>query len=206
MRRLALAAVILGAVALPTKGQSPRTPTAPLQTTSISGRVVDNGTGSALPNVRITVTAVPLGAPVVLTDADGRFSLLAPDGARGIVASKSGYARTEVTLATAGQPIEIRLQRGAAISGRVMDDLGEPVIGARVTAELRSDSPPNPRTIATTETDDRGEYRLAPLPSGMFTVAVTTVATAWIRGETRHASDRGPSQHSEDVLPRGQPG
>jgi protocatechuate 3,4-dioxygenase beta subunit len=133
--------------------------------------------------VRITVTGVPLGAPVVLTDSEGRFSLLSPSGPQRIVASKSAYAPYEMA-ATAGQRMEIRLRRGAAISGRVLDDLGEPVIGARVTAELRSDSPPNLKTIATTETDDRGEYRLAALPSGSFAVAVTTVTTAWIREET----------------------
>jgi hypothetical protein len=120
----------------------------------------------------------------VLTDADGRFSLLAPLGPHSVVASKSAYARNEVTPAAAGQPIEIRLRRGAAISGRVADDFGEPVIGARVTAERRSGSPPNLTTVVTTETDDRGEYRLATLPSGSLVVAVTTVTTAWIREET----------------------
>ncbi len=151
------------------------------QTATISGRVVADDTGEPLPNVRITVTGIASGADVVLTDADGRFSVLAPEG-RGIVASKFGYARNEFLPTPAGQPVEIRLQRGAAISGRVIDELGEPVIGARVTAELRSGSPPRYRTVATTETDDRGEYRLATLPPAGYLVGVTTVATAAIRG------------------------
>lgn len=145
--------------------------------------MVADSTGTPLPNVRITVTGIPLGAPVVLTDADGRFSVPALVGRFTIVASKSTYARSEITPTT-GDAIEMRLQRGTAISGRVVDDFGEPVIGARMTAEARSGSPSKLTTIVTTETDDRGEYRLATLPSGSFVVAVTTVTTAWIREET----------------------
>jgi hypothetical protein len=163
-----MTAAILSALTLSARGQSPRAAASP-QTATI-----------------ITVTAMPLGAPVVLSDADGRFSLPAPIGLRTIVASKSAYARHEVA-ARAGQPTEIRLRRGAAISGRALDNFGEPIIGARVTAELRSGSPPKLTTIATTETDDRGEYRLAALPSGSFAVSVTTVATALIRGSSQNA-------------------
>ena len=128
--------------------------------------------------------------------------MLAPEG-RGIVASKSGYARNEFSPTPAGQPVEIRLQRGAAISGRVIDELGEPVIGARVTAELRSGSPPRYRTVATTETDDRGEYRLATLPPAGYLVGVTTVATAAIRGRN---GELDPPRHSDELLPWRQPG
>jgi protocatechuate 3,4-dioxygenase beta subunit len=152
--------------------------------------VVADDTGEPLPNVRIAVTGVASGAPVVLTDAAGRFTLLAPPG-HGIVASKSGYARSELPPAPAGAPIEIRLRRGAAISGRVIDEHGEPVLGARVTAELVSASPPRFTTAATTDSDDRGEYRLASLPDGTFVVAVGTVGTATIRralGNNRFSS------------------
>ena len=156
------------------------------QTTTISGRVVSDHTGEPLPNVRITVTALASGAPVTLTDADGRFSVLVPAGSV-LAATKSGYARYEFRPTTTGQLIEIRLPRGAAISGRVVDTFGEPIIGARVTAEARSGSPPSYRTIATTETDDRGEYRLVALPSASYAVGVTTVATALIRGVNQNS-------------------
>jgi hypothetical protein len=42
-----------------------------------------------------------------------------------IVGSKSAYARNEVTSATTEDAIEIRLQRGAAISGRVLRAAGD---------------------------------------------------------------------------------
>jgi uncharacterized GH25 family protein len=79
--------------------------------------------------------------------------------------SRTARGRTEVTPKTAG-PIEIRLRRGAVISGRVADDDGEPIVGARVVAEQLSGSPPTRSTVATTETDDRGEYRIGSLPAG----------------------------------------
>jgi protocatechuate 3,4-dioxygenase beta subunit len=101
-----------------------------------------------------------------------------PTGGRSsVIATKSGYARNETTATATAQPIEIRLRRGAAISGRVVDEIGEPVIGARVSAGVVSGPPRKITTAATTDTDDRGEYRLASLPSGTFAVAAVTAGT-----------------------------
>src|SRR5439155_21068498 len=107
-----------------------------------------------------TATVATLGAPVGLTDADGRFAIAGAADAQRVVASKSGYARSEPAAAT-GQPIEIRLRRGATISGRVVDQFGDPVAGARVAAQASSRAQDNPASVAVAESDDRGEYRLA---------------------------------------------
>src|SRR5687767_10276998 len=64
----------------PTRSLKPNPARYQISSTTISGRVVSDNTGEPLPNVRITVTAVESGAPIVLTDADGRFSLLVPGG------------------------------------------------------------------------------------------------------------------------------
>src|SRR6185295_19835727 len=99
------------------------------QSTSLSGRVVADSTGEPVANARVTLAATTatatLGTPVVLTDASGRFAI---DGAAGqrVVAGKSGYARSEPVPATGEQPIEIRLRRGAIVSGRVLDQFGDP--------------------------------------------------------------------------------
>src|SRR2546425_536562 len=151
MRSAAVAVVIVGAVAVAGHAQS----------SSMSGRVVADATGDAIPNARVTLSTAALGTPVVLTDANGRFAFTAPSGRQSVVASKSGYARSEATPAIAGQPIEVRLRRGATISGRVVDGFGDPVVMARVSAQTMSSSAANPTNAATGETDDRGEYRLA---------------------------------------------
>jgi protocatechuate 3,4-dioxygenase beta subunit len=151
-------------------------PAAWAQSSNLSGRVVADSTGDAIANARVTLTTAAvtatLGTPVVLTDAAGRFEIAAAAGQR-VVASKSGYARSEPLPAAAGQPIEIRLRRGATISGRVVDRFGDPVPAARVAAQAPSATENSPN-LAVADSDDRGEYRLAGLPAGRFIVVVNT--------------------------------
>lgn len=167
MRRVALSTVIAAGIALLARAQS----------TAITGRVVADESGEPIANARVTLatTGPALGTPVVLTDGDGRFTFIAAPGRHSVVASKSGYARSDGVPAIAAKPIEIRLRRGAVISGRVVDEFGDPVAMARVSAQLPSNTPANPTRVASAETDDRGEYRLAGLPAGTFVVAVVTL-------------------------------
>jgi protocatechuate 3,4-dioxygenase beta subunit len=144
-------------------------------TAMLSGQVVADATGDPLPNVRVTVPSDALGAPVTLTDAAGRFSLPAPSGSFLVVASKSGYGRLALPLTTAAQPVTLRLRRGATISGRITDNFGEPVLGALVTAQVRSGQSQGFTISATTETDDRGDYRLPSLAEGSYIVGVMTM-------------------------------
>src|SRR5437016_11665579 len=160
MRRVGPAAVILSAAALVAHAQS----------TAITGRVVADDGGSPIPNARVSLTIAAAGAPVVLTDADGTFSFAGPPSGRyTVAASKTGYARREVS-STGSQPIEIRLIRSAVVSGRVVDEFGDPVLGARVVAETRSTAASTRPPVAVTDTDDRGEYRLIGLPAGTVVV------------------------------------
>jgi protocatechuate 3,4-dioxygenase beta subunit len=62
----------------------------------------------------------------------------------------------------------------AVIAGRVIDDLGDPVIAARVTVERRT-AAGGVAAVATADTDDRGEHRVPGLPAGSFLVAVLTI-------------------------------
>src|SRR5580658_1189884 len=112
------------------RGQSP-TNDAPAAT--ITGRVIAERSGDPIPNARVTLSPESLALPVVLTDADGRFSLAAPAGVHSVAVRKGGYARDDATPSVPGRAVEIRLKRGAAISGQVLDELGDPVIAVRVT-------------------------------------------------------------------------
>jgi hypothetical protein len=71
--------------------------------------------------------------------------------------------------------------RAAVIAGRVIDDLGDPVIAAHVTVE-RPTAAGGATAVATADTDDRGEYRVPGLSAGSFVVAVRTIGG--IRTET----------------------
>src|SRR5258708_2627819 len=103
--------------------------------TTITGRVVADDTGNPIANARVTLASTALGTPVVLTDADGRFSFPAPPTKSNVVVNKTGYGRGEMTPADGDRPIELRLKRGAAISGTVVNEFGEPAWNARIVVE-----------------------------------------------------------------------
>lgn len=68
-------------------------------------------------------------------------------------------------------PIEIILQTGAAIEGRVVDEDGEPIVQAEVTARRRTEGGFD--FASSSQTDDRGVYRISSLPPGNYLVSVS---------------------------------
>jgi protocatechuate 3,4-dioxygenase beta subunit len=177
MQRVALATVIFSAIALTARAQpareNPPASAAPLR--SISGRVLADDTGAPLANARVTLSPATPGAPVVLTDREGRFTLKAASPRVTLTASKSSYSHQELAVTTAEIPLELRLLRAAAISGRVVDEFGDPIAGARVAVERATPQPGAQRTIvASGFTDDRGDYRIGSLPPGDVVVATMT--------------------------------
>jgi len=180
MTRFITAAIVLSAIGR-TQAQSPSlapslTPslTSGRPPTLVSGQVVADETGDPIENARITLTPAGLGTSVVMTDSNGSFGIIVPATASGVAANKSGYTRREVA-ASAG-PVQIRLRRGAVISGRVVDAFGDPVLAAHLAAQTVSTTSGNMTTAASTDTDDLGEYRLAGLPSGAFVVTLVTLS------------------------------
>src|SRR6266540_3513820 len=124
MRQILRPALIVAALATPGAAQ-----------TTITGRVVADDTGNPIANARVTLASTALGTPVVLTDADGRFAFPAPPTRSNVVANKTGYGHGEVTPADGSRSIELRLKRGAAISGTVVDHVGGPAANVRVVVE-----------------------------------------------------------------------
>jgi hypothetical protein len=174
-----LSLALVGAVATSSRSQVPRrAPTTSADAVEITGRVVTDSTGDPIRNARVTLFPESQERPVVLTDAAGAFRLAGPVGRYRVVASKTGYARADATLAVAGWPVEVRLKKGAAIAGRVVDERGDPVVGVQVAALKPLGAANKPTAVATTDTDDRGEYRLAGLPEGALVVGVSTLGLA----------------------------
>jgi hypothetical protein len=129
-----LGVALVAGFAASTRAQAPRPSPAAIAPAviTISGRVIADVTGDPIANARVTLSPESRTSPVTLTDLDGRFSLTAPAGRYGVVTSKTGYARRETTPAIAGAMTEIRLKKGVAISGRVVDVFGDPVQGVRL--------------------------------------------------------------------------
>jgi protocatechuate 3,4-dioxygenase beta subunit len=162
-------------VALTAHAQAPIGAPRPTTPVAITGRVVADETGDPLPNVRVTVSQSGASGPVVLTDGYGRFRLSVPTGVTRLVASKMGFAPESAVPVMDGEPAEIRLRRAAAISGRIVDEFGQPVVDARVIVVPAESQPGAPRRPKGTDTDDHGEYRVGGLDAGAFLVSVTTI-------------------------------
>ncbi|HMJ85640.1 MAG TPA: carboxypeptidase-like regulatory domain-containing protein, partial [Vicinamibacterales bacterium] len=171
MRRAAAAFVLLLVATLPPAGRA--------QSPSIVGRVVSAATGDPLRNARVVVTSAREVAPL-LTDGDGRFSLSPPGaGPCTLSVTKPGYAKTAVTVRTPADPLIVALPRGAVIAGTVVDDRGDPVIGASVIVETAVTGGRKPTVLATPITDDLGEYRAGDLPAGAVVVAIFAAPTSF---------------------------
>jgi hypothetical protein len=157
---------------------------------TIRGKVVRASSGEPLRRVLIEVTATD-GARVrqVLSGVDGRYEVRdLPRGSYSVRASKSGFvamyygqrypfqlARRAITVETATENIDLALTPAGALSGVVLDDGGEPLTGATVTAaRLRVVN--GRRTLALVSrsrpTNDLGEFRVSGLAEGEYIIGV----------------------------------
>jgi hypothetical protein len=161
-------------------------------TATIAGRVVDYDTSRPLKRVHVTVSGAGLSQDAsALTDADGRYTIPdLPSGRYRVSVSKAGFVtvsygerrpgRTGTPLSLGdGQQIKdvnLRLPRGSVIAGRVVDEDGEPVVGANVVAMrcqyLEGQQRLTPAGAG--QTDDRGQYRMFALMPGNYYVSATS--------------------------------
>ncbi len=168
-------------------GQPATSGTAVLRGTVVAA---DTGTPVRRAIVRATSSEPPDNA-VATTDDQGRFEIRELLGGRySISASKAGFVTlgygqrrpsqggTQVELAP-GQLVEklaIGLPRGGVITGRVVDDAGEPLAEARVQV-LRSQFMPGGRRMLPAgggdTTDDQGAFRIYGLMPGDYVVSAT---------------------------------
>jgi len=162
----------------------------PAGTAVLRGRILTADTGT--PVRRAQVRAILAGSRdtrLVTTDAQGTFEFRdLPAGRWEITASKAGFVTMrfgQLRPFEAGRPIELAdaqvmervnfsLPRGAAITGRVLDEFGDPVAGARVQA-LRYQLVQGTRRLAPigimAQSDDTGAFRLFGLMPGDYYVS-----------------------------------
>jgi hypothetical protein len=156
----------------------------------IRGRVVALDTGTPLRRVQIRLAGAEVRTPRgTMTDAQGNYELKElPAGRYQLQASKGGFVTLsygqrrpldpgrplELADAQTIEKIDFHLPRGGVITGRVVDELGEPVTDTTVSAMVfrriggqRRLQPVN-RPFST---NDVGVYRLYGLPPGEYYVA-----------------------------------
>ena len=188
---------------------------APEDRASIEGTVVNGRTDQPLKKALIQVVRTDArsgGNSIgVITDAAGKFSIkdLNP-GSYSVRVSRNGFASPDMSGAqrsTGSAPgrvtlrarqemkgLAYKLMPGAVITGRVVDDEGEPVANARIMC-MRYQYVQGRRQLVPAGgmdgggTDDTGAYRIFGLPAGRYTVAATYTDYRSMMTEIRNATN-----------------
>lgn len=160
---------------------------------TLAGRVIGSR-GRAVPGGEIFLLDQPAGPnemdrvlkgrkPAATSDADGRFSL--EDLARGtpvhVVVRAAGHltAQARAVRPPTERPVVIRLEPEATLAGRVLDETGDPVPGARVDLHWQAFLPEEPdRPVGepiprNTRADGEGRFKFRGLPAGSARVGAS---------------------------------
>jgi hypothetical protein len=166
---------------------------------SLSGFVRDPS-GRPVPGASI-MASQPRGPwPSELSDKDGSFKLtdLYPNQNRLCISvqSDSMPARAEKTYALGTEDlkgVEIVLEPGARISGRLVDGAGRPVVGMQMMASSR-----NPQDSGSTmpTTNENGEFEFRPLSGGTYEICAWPPCTIMT---VNHVLDRVELDPGEEV-------
>lgn len=156
----------------------------------IAGTVVSSLTGTPLGKARVTLTdtADRRNFAFIITTENGRFTF-APlyrgkfslQGARrGFITAAYGQHEQFSTAIVTGtdfntEDLVLRLTPLAVLSGKVLDETGDPVRKANVTLYMESHQAGMNRTVPVTSdsTDDEGYYEFAALAPGNYFVSVS---------------------------------
>ena len=152
---------------------------------------------------------------IISTDAEGRFDLTdLPAGAYSLTVTRNGYAslqfgqqrpfeagrQLQLTNGQLMERIDFALARGSVITGRVTDQLGEPVAGVRMQAMRFYYQPGGERQLMGISmggtfgmaTNDLGEFRVSGLLPGTYVLSANP-DDGGMRGILR---DAGPGTQS----------
>lgn len=137
----------------------------------LSGQVRSGGVPVPGTEVRVAPgKAIPVDtARRITADAEGRFSLVLPEGPYTLSAAREGrYALAHVTAGARAPEVVLELGSALHVEGTVSDDAGRPVAGARVVLFCTEDSSQGRQAV----TDANGHYRLGPVEPGPASLTV----------------------------------
>jgi len=167
-------------------GRQPKTGTGRLR-----GRVVAADTGASVRRAQVRISSPDIGTKTALTDGQGRYEFKdLPAGRFNVSVAKSGFVTMQYGQTRpfeTGRPIDlvdaqilekadVALPRGSAVSGRILDEFGEPVSDASVTAMRLQYAGGKRRLVPAgraSTTNDLGQFRVFGLPPGEYYVSAT---------------------------------
>ena len=174
----------------PLRAQAPSAAQPAPSTYTVSGTVVSATTGTPLAQTRVTLTDTNNSRNVasLLTGEDGRFAFrrLGP-GKYSLQGSRRGYLTSGYqqheqfwSALVTGEKLEtqnlvLRLMPAAVLSGKVLDEAGEPVRGAEVKLymEQRASGMTLVMPAGNTPTNDLGVFEFFSLSPGKYFAAVS---------------------------------
>jgi len=190
-----------------------RTPQRPLRpgegppkgTGIIRGQIMAAETGAPIRRAQVRVMSMDgRGGGVTSTDDEGRYEVKdLPAGRFNISASKGSFVTVQYGQRKPNQPgtpielsegqgvdrVNIALPRGSVITGRIVDDTGEPVSGAQVSAQRFAFMSGARRLMGVgaeggfDRTDDQGLFRLYGLPPGDYYVSAVSRSGVMFGGQ-----------------------
>ena len=178
----------------------------------IRGRVFASDTGQPLRKAVVRANAPDLReGRMATTDEQGRYEMKElPGGRYTLNASKGSYVSLsygQTRPFEAGKPLEIldgqtvekvdfSLPRGAIITGRVVDEYGEPVADVQVMPMRSMNQGGRRRTVPSgraSMTNDIGEFRIFGLPPGQYYISATLRNFAMMNAQTDDRSGYAPT-------------
>jgi hypothetical protein len=215
VRTLVLLLVVLTGLAEAAQSSAPRDrPVSPERaetTASLGGRVLAGDTGRPLRRVTVSLTTGNMQTTrwTVTDDAGAWVFANVTPGAYRLTASRDGYvtwaygqkgpfgpaATISVVAGDTRERLDIVVPRGGVVTGRIVDDAGEPVGAALVEARRVAFVDGVRQLVPVADgfrplhygglTDDRGEYRIFGLAPGTYFLSATHAPTP-----TGHSDDR----------------
>jgi hypothetical protein len=185
----------------------------------IKGRVLTADGSKPLRRVQIAISSPDLSEPrSVSTNTQGMFEVRdLPAGRYTVSASRSGYLRLQFGQRRPGESgrplqladaqaldrIDFALPRMSVISGRVTDEIGEPLAGVTVFPMQARYFRGRMRMVpmaGQTRTDDTGEYRLISLEPGDYYVMGKTRDTWTLESDDKQRIGFGPTYFSGTLV------
>jgi protocatechuate 3,4-dioxygenase beta subunit len=203
---LVLVAAAVSPVIARTAPRTPQTapprdtrPTSPTGTAVIRGRIVAADTNRPVSLATITASASELReSRSISTNSEGRYELRnLPAGRYTLSVSRSGYLPLQygqrrpleqgkvlqISDAQAVDNVDFVLPRMSVISGRILDEEGEPVAGAQVSATQvvfgNGRRPTFPAGSGAASTNASGQYRITGLSPGDYIVSGQSLFETW---------------------------
>jgi uncharacterized protein YfaS (alpha-2-macroglobulin family) len=158
----------------------------------LTGTVRLADTGDPVPDAVVTlVSTAGSVAASATTDDQGRYRFGAPAGQYTLSVSHSTHqpAAVAATIPAEGTAtVDVRLGTSTELSGTIRDPASGPVDGAKVTLV-----DPHGTVVATTITDDSGQYRFTGVRPGDYTLVAAGYASV------SHPLALAAEQHQRDV-------